>query len=117
MCIIRTSAVRWKQMQKRCLHPHTHIDRSKITHKIIEKKMETKKNKNHKMKIILVALCIVVLNSCLVLGVEVEKSFLKSQISNQKKKSLSKAFVNGQRASSEIRTGTSKEKRVFNSTL
>ena len=43
MCIIRTSAVRWKQMQKRCLHPHTHIDRSKITHKIIEKKMETKK--------------------------------------------------------------------------
>ena len=102
-------------MQKRCLPT---IDLTKQhTHTMKKKKWRQKKNKNHKMKIILVALCIVVLNSCLVLGVEVEKSFLKSQISNQKKKSLSKAFVNGQRASSEIRTGTSKEKRVFNSTL
>ena len=61
------------------------------------------------MKIIQIALCMIVLNSCLVLGIEVEKSKTQNKISNLKKKSTSKAFVNGQKASSEIRTGTSKK--------
>ena len=60
------------------------------------------------MKIIQIALCMIVLNSCLVLGIEVDKS-KTHKISNLQKKSTSKAFVNGQKASSEIRTGTSKK--------